>query len=211
MYLDDITGHDRFVRDFNSCAERYRARFLGHPAYRSGVFVPCEHTLRGDQPALVETLMSWMCADQWHALERMGAEIHLMRDMRTRGTQVEVYVRHVDAEAVFANNSFVVARILQTRTEFHNVAPGSLYTLGEVSGADRAGEIRRPSLLFEEGRDLGTATPLPVQPSVHVQGPAIPASSERRLALNHKLRGKKDVTYSETLSPRRVRKPKHRT
>lgn len=33
-------------------------------------------------------------------------------------------------------------------------------------------------------------------PSVHVQQPVIPASSERRMKLNHKLRGKKNVPHS---------------
>lgn len=46
-------------------------------------------------------------------------------------------------------------------------------------------------------------------PSVHVQPPEVPASSERRLRLNHKLRGKNDVAHDQHQSnqdtvPRRI-------
>lgn len=211
MALDNLADENRFIRDFNACAARYRPNFISHPAYVSSVFMPFEVFMREPQSELVDSLMSWMSAEQWHALERMGAEIYVEQDIRNRGTQVSVRVRHVDAEAVFANNSYVLAMILQSRGVLHNVPPGSLVNLRGPSSAAGAGGIRTPPQMFGEGRDLGPSAMLEVQPSVHMQEPAIPASSERRLALNHKLRGKKDVTHSETLSPRRVRKPKHRT
>ena len=215
MSTVDITNQDRFVRDFNLCAERYRDRFRNAPRYATAIFIPREATV-GDARPLVERLLSWMCAEQWSALERMGAEVFVERDIRRMGTEVIVHVRHEDAQAVFDNNAYAISMVLHG---------GSRLDQLRALAADLEGQSISPLLFARLALPRG-ADPDPSlnegNPSVHVQEPGIPASSERRLALNHKLRGKKDVTHSEHQSgkdsvdqriarrrPRAKRTPRH--